>query len=181
MNEQYKGYSIRLDYETEPSNPLDWSTAEERGAWFLLKHNRYNLPWENNGIEIDDFNSWTELGESLNKPYRLVRWYEHSGISVSLHDSEAGARDWDAGIVGIIYGDTTDDINAAFKAWKTYIEGDVYYITVKDMYGNEIEDSGLGDVFGYDGALEEARMMIDDHIKQYQPSHNAVSARALHL
>jgi hypothetical protein len=169
--DDYNGYTISIDYDTETENPLDWTTPTDRlgNVHFALKHNRYDLPFEIDA-DMDDYNSWTELanavtakgGELAGYNFKFVRWYEHSGIAVSLRDNEDG-HDWDAGIAGVVFGKTTDDIEAAFDLWKKYVEGDVYMLTVDAPDGITIES--IGGMFGYDETLEEGQRIADEHAK----------------
>lgn len=158
--EKYKGYTYEIEHDEFVYDPLTDSTPEERGAWFLLKHNRYDLPFELD-IDMDKFDSWTALAKATKKPYKFVRWYEHSGIAVSLRDDESG-QDWDAGIAGVIVGNTTDEIESAFADWKCYIEGDIWQVHIVDPYGDTPEDDGdMSGIFGYEYAVDFAEQRID--------------------
>lgn len=169
MTEHYKGYAVTLEYDPGASNPLDWTTPEERHAWYALCHRRHNLPFEI-GADTDDYQGWAELaaavtapgGELEGKQYRFVRWHEHSGIAVSLLDTDKFAG-WDVGCAGVIFGDNLGDIRASFAEWRAYVEGDVYTIRIAAPDGNEV-DSLLG-LFGYDEALDCARQFIDADAK----------------
>lgn len=174
MNEsiEYKGYKITIENDPDyMDTPLDWTTPEERGATFALKHNRYELPFEldpkynDDGDDIVDlalYNSWTEFAEACapedQKCYKFVRWYEHSGIAVSLRDDESG-RDWDAGIAGVIFGRTTEDIENAFSDWKPFVEGDLWSVFVTDQDGEQIDS--LSGIAGYDQAELEGQYIVD--------------------
>lgn len=188
MTEHYNGYTISLAYDQDASNPLTWTTPEERRAWFALRHKRYSLPFE---IDADtsDYHSWTELADAYSRthgdmPYKFVRWYEHGGIAVSLCDHEGG-QDWDAGIAGVIFGNTIASIKASFAVWQAYVEGDVYTLTITAPDGNEVDS--LCGLYGYDEALGCARWAIDAdkqltgaaRIRRYGRAH-APRAQELH-
>lgn len=170
----YKGHTIIVDYDEWAENPLDWATPEERGAWFVMSHKQYNLPNELD-VDFDDFSSWNELAEKSSKlPYKFVRWYEHSGIAVSLQDNPDG-QDWDAGIVGVIFGETTERIKQVFADWKCYIEGDIY------AYSSEAGAcSGYYGQAGYDQMIAEAKGEIDELVKtETQAKREIATARTL--
>lgn len=184
---EYKGYKIAINYDEDTEDPTTWTTPEERGATFALHHNRYTLPFElenkyddegNNLVDLDLYNSWEEFAKACapedQQNYRFVRWYEHSGIAVSLRDDESG-HDWDAGIAGVIFGETTDTINAVFEDWRSYIQGEVYYFCIYDQDG-ELVDS-LSGIYGLEYAEQEAKDWID----AYTPPHKvAKKAQELH-
>lgn len=191
MTEHYKGYTVTLEYDQDADNPLDWTTPEERHAWYALRHRRYNVPFEI-GADPDDYQGWAELakavtapgGELAGKQYQFVRWYEHSGIAVDLLDTDQFAG-WDVGCAGVIFGDALDDIKASFVDWRAYVEGEVYTVRVTAPDGNEVDS--LGGLFGYDEALDGARWIIDGdaeltgvaRIRVYGRAH-APRARELH-
>lgn len=174
---EYKGYFIHIDQSDDTENPLNWTTPEERGAWFVMSHRRYDVPCELD-IVFDEFNSYTDLAKNLpemkNKPYMFVKWYEHSGITVSLQDNETNISGFDTGCVGVIFGETTEDIKIAFNDWKAYIEGDIYDYSITDDHG-ELVDS-LCCIFGYDNTLDQAKEFVDG----YKPPRKVLKASALH-
>ena len=156
------GLTIKIDYDQYAENPLDMMSAEERGVYFALRNPRYDLPWEIDAIQ-GDYRSWTDLAESLvakdqemeGKVYKFVHWYEHSGIAVSLHDDEKYGG-WDAAIVGVIFGETTEEIEMHFGPWKNYIEGDVYEYTIENPKNGELIDSCSG-FYGYEDVYQCAK------------------------
>jgi hypothetical protein len=193
MTEQYNGYTISLTYDDgDVQNPLWWDAPEERQAWYALKHPRYSLPFEI-GADPDDYYSWAELAAAVTAPggelagmvYQFVRWYEHSGIAVSLRDDERG-RDWDAGIVGVVFGTTRAAILASFNVWKAYVECEVYRVRITASDGTEIDS--LCGLYGHDEALGCAHWVIDTdrqltgvaRIRRYGRVH-APRARELHV
>jgi hypothetical protein len=153
---------MRLHYEivqseSQEESPLEWQSPDERGAWFVMSHKRYNLPNELD-VDFEEYDSWNELAEKASdKPYMFVRWYEHSGISVQLRD-EPNGQDWDAGIVGVIFGNTTEDIKREFATWQCYVEGDVWDIRILDEKGEFVD--GCAGFYGYKYAEEEAEAML---------------------
>ena len=177
---KYRGYTIRIEQDDADDNPVNWTTPEDRGATYALKHNRYDLPFEVEA-DLDDYNNWTEFAEAEapeGQPvYKFVRWYEHSGIAVSLRDDESG-RDWDAGIVGVIFGTDTDAIEATFSEFQHYVEGTIYSVTVEDPDG-EFVDS-LGCIYGYDETELEGQYIVDYALSQPRAGHKPVNASKLH-
>lgn len=162
MTEQYNGYTVTLAYDQEADDPLTWATPEGRRTWFALRHKRYSLPFEIDA-DPDDYHSWTELAAAYSRthgdmPYKFVRWYEHSGIAVSLQ-ADDGGRDWDAGIAGVIFGNTIASIKASFAVWQAYVAADVYTLTITAPDGTEVDS--LCGLYGYDEALGCARWVID--------------------
>jgi hypothetical protein len=160
VTEEYKGYTVTLIYDPAPADPLASATPEERGAWFVLRHSRYNLPCEL-AVDFDAYDNWTALAAHVGggKPFKFVQWYEHSGVVVSLRDAEAGPRDWDTGIAGVIVGETAMAIQRAFEPWSAYLAGEVYALLITAPDGNEVDHrSGC---YGYGDAMTYARGLIE--------------------
>lgn len=132
-------YIATVSQDECPEDPLSWTTPEERGAWFVLKHRSYTLPCEID-VDFDAYDSWEAVAQAVSgdKPYKYVGWYEHSGVVVRLLD-DANYNGWDAGVVGVIVGDTTKDIENSFADWKHYIEGEVYGVTIRTTTGREVD------------------------------------------
>lgn len=186
----YNGYKITIEQDMADDNPVEWTSPEDRRATFALKHERYDLPFEldqkydDNGddiVDLDLYKSWTEFAEACapedQKCYKFVRWYEHSGISVSLRDDESG-RDWDAGIAGVIFGTDTDAIESAFTEWQFYVQGEIYSVMVEDPEG-EMVDS-LGCIYGYDQAEAEGEAIVNYALSQPRSGHKPKSASSYH-
>lgn len=185
MQHTYKDYIITIEYDDNVhESPLDWDTPEERGVYYALDHNRYNLPYELD-TRMSGFDSWRELAEAVTGDggelegyiYKFVNWYEHSGVSVSLVDDDT-RRGWDSGIAGVVFGETYDAIVNQFATYKQYAEGDIYTYVIEDSHGDTID--ALSGIYGDDAALEEAESFIDSY-KPPRGSVYAVKAGALHV
>ena len=179
---EYRGYTLRINYDEADDNPINWTTPDDRGATYALYHKRYDLPFEiDNAGDLDEYESWTEFAQSnalSNQPiYKFVRWFEHSGISVSLRDDEDG-HGWDAGIAGVIFGESEDAIESTFWEFKHYTEGDIYSVTVEDQHG-EFVDS-LGCIFGTNQAQAEGMAIVDYALSLPRAGHHPIKASALH-
>lgn len=167
VQEEYRGFCICLEQDVYAEDPLAWTTPAERSAWFALSHRRYSLPYEID-TPNDEYESWTALaravtvpgGELAGKVYQFVHWYEHSGIAVSLRDDETG-QGWDAGIAGVVFGDSTDAIAEAFADWQAYTEGEVYHLVIQAPDGIEVEN--IRGMDGYENAIGYARVIIDNN------------------
>lgn len=175
----YDNHKISIDQSDYSESPLDWSTASERGATFVLSHNRYDLPNELD-VDFDEYSNWGELAKE-NVPegqpvYKFVRWYEHSGIAVSLSDSP-NVGGWDSGCVGVVYGESEEVLESVFSEWKQYTEGDVWSYLITNEH-DEFVDS-LSGIYGYDYAVEEAKSFIDSY-ERPRESVYAVSAGKVH-
>lgn len=188
-NIEYKGYNIELMYDESPEDPLTWSTPDDRGVWYALKHSRNVLPYEIEA-DTDDYDSWSELaravtgkgGELPGHNYRFVRWYEHSGVSITLRDDEGG-QGFDAGIAGVVFGPTTEDIDGDFDIWKQYVEGEVYGYNITDPNGDDLEWGSLWGFYGLDHAVRSAEEMIDSDLSlrpSERPKKVAMAASGYH-
>lgn len=99
--------------------------------------------------------------------------YIHSGIRLALsNEGQFPDRSWDVSQLGVVFvsREYWKTANAARKAalsliqeWNDYLSGNVYGYRIENDAGEEIE-SGCGypgDYDAKDGALEEARGMVD--------------------
>lgn len=163
--------TIQIDYDQYYEDVTETEPVADRlgKVHFALYKSGSDLPWE---IKADtaDYKSYSELakavtaknGELPGLTYKFVRWYEHSGISLSLRDDE-NSHDWDAGIAGVIFGDNTEDIEGYFNDWACYITGEVYESTVTDTVTGELIDSG-GGFHSYDEAKSAAEGTASQYV-----------------
>lgn len=160
----------------------DEGTESPRTAWdnvgtMLCWHTRYDL----GDITARSEEEAKKLGR---RALRAVQngglavelfLYDHSGITMRAGRGfgDIDSAGWDWGQVGVIYitktkiakefGGDLDKARAALYAevaeYDQYLTGDVYNITIEDAEGNMVD--GYGGVYGYDNAIQEARVMLD--------------------
>ena len=153
-------------------------------------HGRYNLG-DNHDLTTDMFAGWDEMQAHLVKELKAalvlpLYLYDHSGITMN---TTGFSYPWDSGQVGFIYmtreaalsAEWTNKKGKPYKVWcaglarrvqqcleseveayDTYIRGEVYGYTAKDLNGEV-----LGSCWGYygsdheeSGLLESARMEL---------------------
>ena len=165
MKTTYKGYTVFIEQDLDVGeSPLEWTTPEERGAWFVLSHSKYTLPNELD-VDFDSYENWRELAEGESKTmqvYRFINWYEHGGIALSLQEHDNPSDRWDAGIAGVVIGNSIEEVSGAFNDYKMYMEGDVWSYIIEDAEGNVVDS--LSNIYGYEYAEEEARAYIDNYV-----------------
>ena len=148
--------SVEIIYDQFADSPRSWDNATK----FVMFHNRYNLPNEL-GIKHEDYNSWDEIQEALDKEYKWVYpvyMYDHGGVAFAINQFSCK---WDSGQVGFIvsndgnaheaYTNATEEL----KEFNHYISGEVYGVRVFEdteeidscygYYGYNHETSGLKD------------------------------------
>lgn len=163
--------TVKIEYETEPSNPREWDNLGTMAAF----HNRYTLGDKDHGIRTEDFGGWAEMEKYIEKeldaPVILPLYlYDHSGITMA---TKPFGDPWDSGQVGFIfvtreklkkeYGSVTKKTLAqAAKAleqevatYDDYLTGQVYAYVIEDADGNVVDS--LSDIYGLEYAREEAR------------------------
>lgn len=146
IKELKKDNKILRIYQDEVFNdsPREWSNLSK----FVLSHKRYFLPCEID-INLNNFESWTELEKQLKKDYKAViiyavRGYDHGGLSISLSNNYPFNDIWDSGQLGFIvvlkediikeYGKYNKAnlkkadavLKSEFETYKNYLEGNVY-------------------------------------------------------
>ena len=184
MKEQYKGYTIKIEEDIDPSNPR---TDRDNLGTMVCFHSRYDLG-DKHDYKQSNFNSWAELRQALVRdqdpavilPLRL---YDHSGISMSTSTTYPYNDQWDSMQVGFIYVSKEKvrkeySKKAISKKLKekvtTYLVGEVetydQYLR-GDVYGYSIskKDEDLDSCWGYYGdecCLEEAKSVVDYYVNK---------------
>jgi hypothetical protein len=177
--EQYKGYEIEIEQDTEPMSPRDWDNL----GTMVLMHKRYNLPNETD-YKSEHFCSWDELYEQIeadnkNAIILPVRMYDHSGIALSTSYEYPFNCQWDSGQVGFIFVPLETvrkeyGVKRVTKALRqkmaTYLQGEVRvyseYVS-GDVWGYRIYKNGeeVDSCWGFfgDGAESAAKEVIDSY------------------
>jgi len=102
----YKEIKLKEDHilqifqDTWGESPREWCNL----GTMAIFHRRYNFGDEVD-FKSDDFNSWSEMGEYINKDLDAavcipIYMYDHSGITINC---DGFACPWDSGQVGYIY------------------------------------------------------------------------------
>lgn len=162
---------LQIFQDTWGESPREWSNL----GTMAIFHKRYNFGDEID-FKSDDFNSWSEMGEYINKDLDAavcipIYMYDHSGITINC---DGFACPWDSGQVGYIYVSkqklrdqygvkriSKELIDKAEKALRRevhimdqYITGDVYGFQVIKRYlnnNNEIKEDILDSCSGFYG------------------------------
>lgn len=179
---EYKGFTIKLQPDESPSNPI---TEWDGNAKYALFHSRYDLQ-NDTDLDTDDYNGWDEFKEALIKKYKPlailpVYMYDHSGQTIRTTPFHCK---WDSGQLGFVFVDKPtlkewgfdsakayqksagrtleEDLKANVQLYDDYITGNVWGFEVVDS-----DDDVLDSCWGYYGdsgkedALTEAKSYID--------------------
>lgn len=184
MSEEYKGYTYKIEPDTDPLDPRkEWDNL----GTMLVFHRNYNHLGDDIKIDVNDFNSIDEVREHVRlklKGYIILPLYiyEHGGITMNTTGFNC---QWDSSTVGFIYM-TAEKIRYEYSAkriskklkervtkylvgevetYDQYLTGDVWgYTEITNPDGEELEDSCWG-FFGDKYVHEEAKATIDLDIK----------------
>ena len=173
---EHNGHTIQVFQDEDPMNPR---TEFDNLATFVCFHGRYDLGDEEHGYNKDDFISWNDLREQIEKdhdPVVIVPLYlfDHSGLSLASDSSTFSACDshgWDWGQVGWAFipkniahlDDETIEtcqkvLQGEVETYGQYLSGDVWCFTAPD---GEDDTETICGIFGYDEAVEDAKMHVD--------------------
>ncbi len=104
--EQYKGFTITVDFEMEPQNPR---TEDCNLGRMICFHDNYNIG-DNHMLStnIDDYDSWADVRQKIEKYYGTVcilpvYAYEHGGIALNVKREYPFDCQWDSSMVGFIF------------------------------------------------------------------------------
>lgn len=179
--EEYNGYTIEIDYDTDPISPRKDSNIGK----MICSHRRYSLG-DKHEYNIGDFDSWVELEKQLIKDFRNdlilpLYLYDHSGIT--MNTTGFNCR-WDSGQVGFIILDRKGleecmgikrikksdrekllgYLKSEVEEYDQYLTGDIHGYRILDSYGEEL-DSCWG-YYGDECALEDAKRIVDYYNKE---------------
>jgi hypothetical protein len=180
----YKGYTIAIDYDSDPSNPREWDNL----GHMVCFHNKYMLG-DSFKLDTDDYGSWVEIHDHIKSEMGGViilplYLYDHSGISIKVGSwngivQHAG---WDSGQVGFIYVTQADldregitDLDQAeallrgeVKTYDKYLTGSFYtYRITKESkceacnHTTENFEDSVGGWEEADDAMKEAMQVVD--------------------
>lgn len=193
MEEEYKGYTIKIEIDEDPLNPR----GDENLGKMICFHNNYELGDKHN-YNSDDFTGWEELKNKLVSDGAVaispLYLYDHSGLRIKIGSFYGllpqGHAEFDSGQVGFIVAfkedvekwfDTKritkkviqkveDNLKAEVETYDKYISGQVYSYIVEGL--DEIGDSCWG-FYDTDEAIQEAKNVIDSHIEEEQRKREA--------
>jgi hypothetical protein len=178
-NIEYKGYTIKVDYDESADNPRQWDNVGQ----MLCFHKRYKLG-DKTDLTSDSFNGWQEVYDYLKDELKAVvilplYLYEHSGLCLKVGSFigllPQGHAEFDSGQVGYIYV-TAEKLKAegmTKKKAEAYIRGEVdtYNKFLNgEVYWYRIEKEGkdfdsCGGYYDYDDMIQEAKSNIDGYVK----------------
>ena len=165
------GVTCNVSYDEYTDSPREWDNLSK----LALKHSRYNLPNETD-INLNDIESLSELVDIVNSMYdikvlKFVSMYDHSGVSLSIHDIDDIPSGFDNSLIGIAfienneeikeyYADTTDEKLTEYlynevKTYSQYLNGEVYRFDVIDDETGEQLDCG-GGYYSVEEAMTES-------------------------
>lgn len=158
MKEIIKGYTVEV-IQDECSEQPDWLQS-----LIVHWHPRYELGGHishEKGEEIEEH--WRETGNVLEefKSYgnvlKPVYLLDHSGLRISVRDFGDA---WDSGQVGFAIGESEEQIANDVAVFDQYLQGDVWFVSVRHPNGELVES--LGGCYGYDYACEEAKSIVEN-------------------
>jgi len=163
---EYKGYEIEVwrDMDTDIFDPEKNYTKEE--LMLVSFHSNYG-----NHHGFSEPEEVIEYAKDKKMYIYPVFMYEHSGVAFSL--SDFGDR-WDSGQYGFLLIRKKDYkskkqadkfAQSWIKEYSARANGEIYGFTVNSSDGEMIESIG-GYVGDYNYAVEEAKDIIDNHIKK---------------
>lgn len=139
-------YLLEIFQDESTDSPREWDNM----GTMICFHRRYNLGDKNDIINSNDFNSWSEQREWIEKNLKTavllpLYLYDHSGITISTSPFSCP---WDSGQIGWIFV-TKDKVREEYQVKR--ITKDIIEKATKVLKGEvETYDQFLtGDVYGY--------------------------------
>ncbi len=139
-------YELEILQDESPESPREW----ENLGTMICFHRRYNLGDKNDIIDFNDYTSWNEQLEWIEKNIKPcvilpLYLYDHSGITMSTSSLSCG---WDSGQVGWIFV-TKEQVRKEYNVKR--ITQDIVEKVTKVLEGEvETYDQYIsGEVYGY--------------------------------
>ena len=175
----YRGFDIEIIPDSHPQSPDEWDNED---CFLVYDHRQFSV--ERKGFDPREiYEAKKESGKKLYDGYWVfgVDAYIHSGVALSLaNETNFPDRRWDVSTTGFalvkrVKGWSWTEDNARkiarsiVEEWNDYLSGNVY--------GYNIEETGdscwgfYGDYDAKDGCLDEAKSVVDSHIKSERKSH----------
>ena len=156
--------TVEIFYDQFTDSPREWDNETK----FALFHNRYKFPNEI-GIDHNDYASWSEMQEALDKKYMWVYpvfMYDHSGLAFSINSFDCP---FDSGQVGFIVLES-GTAEQAYK-WATseletfshYMNGEMFGVSVFE--DTELLDTNSG-YYGYDHKESGLKDELDSYLSR---------------
>ncbi len=187
MEEEYKGYTIKVELDLGPEDPREWDNLGILACW----HKRHNLGDVDERPDISEASDWEEVEEIIAREGGVcilpVYLYDHGVLRMkvgSFHGLLPGYHAaFDSGQVGYIY--TTKErirewfgmervskkalkraegiLRGEIKAYDDYLSGNVWGFAIHDEEGEEIDSCWgfYGDPNEKWGAMAEAKRIVD--------------------
>lgn len=164
MTQEYKGYTIRIEQDTDIESPDSWGNTD---LFLTACHSRH---FE---VRVEGFHPQNDDFGKISKQYHIFPLYAyiHSGTSLSLSNTHYPFNcQWDAGQVGYVFAekkgwkDATKAKEAAqslIETWNNYLSGNVWGFVIEDKEGEHVDSCWgfYGDADGY--VLEKAKESVD--------------------
>lgn len=154
--------SVEICYDQHAESPRTWDNVTK----FAMFHKRYDFPNEI-GIRHEDYASWDEMQEALDKEYKWVYpvfMLDHGGIAFSINSFDCK---WDSGQVGFIVSNEGTPEQAykwakdELETYGQYANGEVFgFCVFKDT---ELIDSCSG-YYGYDHEKSGIKDQLNDYL-----------------
>lgn len=181
MEVQNNGIQLEVFFDLDSDSPREWDNV----GTMVCFHNRYALGDRHNYDSPQDFKESDEAKSAyVCLPIFL---YDHTIQKLSNQSfiGRAQHAEWDSGQVGFIYVtnekvkeltglEPTEENKTAVsemlcaetELYSSYIEGDCYGFSIKDMQGNELDSCGG---FYGDDMSEVLRQMKEQSDNVYEP------------
>ena len=181
----YKGFTIKIQPDTDASNPIeDW----DGNAKYALFHSRYNLQ-NDVDLDTDDYNGWDEFKQALIEKYKPlailpVYMYDHSGQTIRT--TPFSCR-WDSGQLGFVFVDLPtlkewgydskeayekgagrtleEDLISNVSLYDDYITGNVWGFELVDSDDDTVDSCwGFYGDSGKEEAISQAKQYADSEV-----------------
>lgn len=185
-SEKIGKYLIEIILDENPDSPRNLDNL----GTMVCFHKIYDLGDENHGYNKNDYNTWDELRNAINKKENVavilpLYLYDHSGLTIN---TTGFICPWDSMRVGFIFiskEKVREEYNVKYvtrtiqnkikkylidevKTYDKYLRGDVYGYRITDTETDEEKDTCWG-FYGTDDCMEQAKEFVGYNIKQDQP------------
>lgn len=183
---KYKGWTVTIDYDQFGSDPSEWGNytiamaPSTRAVSVGAKWDDYV---DDDGMPTEDTIAKVQAGKVWPISYSSHGPQCAYHIALDSSDADGYIEFTPEYTKGVMKRERKQYAKSDLETYTEWANGQVYYVSFVTPYGKVPDDgdvAGMGDIIGYDNAVQFANQAVDDAINWDRPNYHAIKAQDLH-